>query len=201
MGIFGLTHSLLAAEWWKLWVAQRTGVYFPYYRLLYSLIVFFQLIIIIVYELQLPALWLWRMPLVVQLVAGIAALAGLLIMGICIRRYFYYLSGIDVLLPPKPITLGLSTSGLHRYVRHPLYSGTLLAVWSFFLLFPELGYLISCSLITLYTCIGVLWEEQRLRKEFGEVYLAYQQKVPMLIPFKLGKAMKTSSVQRQSRRL
>jgi protein-S-isoprenylcysteine O-methyltransferase Ste14 len=198
---FGLTHSVLAAAWWKNWVARHTGIYFQYYRLLYSLISFFQLIIIIIYELHVPAMWLWHMPITLQLAAGIAALAGILIMGLCIRRYFYYLSGIDVLLPPKPMELGLSTRGLNQYVRHPLYSGTLLALWSFFLVFPELGYLITCSMITLYTCIGVLWEEQKLRKEFGAAYVAYQQKVPMLIPFKWVKALSIFPGRQQCRRL
>lgn len=181
---FGLTHSLLAAEWWKRWVARKTGVYFRYYRLIYSFIALFLLITIVIYELHLPVTWLWRTPLALQIVASIMALGGLIIMGICIRRYFFYLSGIDVLFPQKQATMGLATGGLNRYVRHPLYFGTLLALWSFFLLFPDLHYLITCSMITLYTWIGTLWEEKKLRKEFGEEYAAYQKKVPMLVPFR-----------------
>lgn len=182
---FGLTHSLLAAAWWKRWVARNTGVFFRYYRLLYSLFAFLLLVAIIIYELQLPPRWLWRMPLVLQLIAGIPALAGLVIMGICIRRYFFYLSGIDVLFPQRATTAQLVTGGLNRYVRHPLYFGTLLALWSFFFIFPDLHYLITCSMITLYTWVGTIWEEKKLRAEFGEAYAAYQQAVPMLLPFRM----------------
>lgn len=182
--LFGLTHSLLAAEWWKRRVARYSGPYFRYYRLLYSFFALLLLIAIVIYELQLPTTWLWRMPRVWQVAAAIPALGGLVIMGICIRRYFFYLSGIDVLFPQKTVGMGLEQGGLHRYVRHPLYFGTLLAVWSFFLLFPELGYLVTCCMITLYTCIGALWEEKKLQKTFGDAYRAYQKKVPMLIPYK-----------------
>jgi methanethiol S-methyltransferase len=182
---FGLTHSLLAAAWWKGWVARNTGMFFRYYRLLYSLFAFLLLVVIVVYELQLPSRWLWRMPLALQLIAVIPALAGLVIMGICIRRYFFYLSGIDVLFPQRETAIQLVTGGLNRYVRHPLYFGTLLALWSFFLIFPELSYLITCSSITVYTWIGTLWEEKKLQKEFGAAYRAYQQQVPMLLPFRI----------------
>jgi protein-S-isoprenylcysteine O-methyltransferase Ste14 len=182
---FGLTHSLLAAAWWKGWVARNTGKFFRYYRLLYSLFALLLLVGIVVYELQLPPRWLWHMPLALQLIAGIPALAGLVIMGICIRRYFFYLSGIDVLFLQRESAAQLVTGGLNGYVRHPLYFGTLLALWSFFLVFPELGYLITCCSITLYTWIGTLWEEKKLQKEFGAAYKDYQQRVPMLFPFRL----------------
>jgi methanethiol S-methyltransferase len=181
--LFGLTHSLLAAGWWKDWVQRRTGPYSRYYRLLYSLFALLLLAFIIAYELQLPVKWLWRTPLIAVIAGIVLALSGLIIMGICIWKYFSYLSGIDVFFPKKKVFTGLEKGGLHRYVRHPLYFGTLLTVWSFFLLFPDQGYLITCSMITLYTCIGVVWEERKLRKEFGDEYRAYQQEVPMLIPF------------------
>jgi protein-S-isoprenylcysteine O-methyltransferase Ste14 len=183
--LFGLSHSLLAAEWWKGWVASVTGVYFRYYRLIYSFIALFLLVVIVVYELQLPANWLWRTSSVLLIVFGVPALAGLLIMGICIRRYFFYLSGIDVLFPAKQASMGLATGGLNRYVRHPLYFGTLLAMWSFFVLLPAMHYLVTCCMVTVYTWLGAVLEEKKLRKEFGEEYTDYQRRVPMLIPFKM----------------
>lgn len=192
---FGLTHSLLATEWWKRWMASLLGRYFRYYRLGYSFFAFGLLAFIIFYELRLPPRWLWQPPLYLQAVLSLPALAGLLIMGACIRRYFFYLSGIDVLFRHTTSSIGLVTNGLHRYVRHPLYFGTLLTLWSFFFLFPELGYLITCILATLYTWIGALWEEQKLRREFGDAYVAYQRRVPMLIPFRL---WRTSIVHRES---
>lgn len=182
--IFGITHSLFATAWWKRKVQGLSGSFFPYYRLSYSLFSFFLLIAIVLYEWRLPVVWLWRPGMLWQVIAALPALAGLAIMAICIWRYFFYLSGIDVFFPKRTEQLGLKTGGLNRYVRHPLYSGTLLVVWSCWLIWPELGYLISCCMITLYTCIGAVLEERKLRVEFGDAYRAYQKKVPMLIPYK-----------------
>lgn len=181
--LFGLSHSLLAAEWWKGRVASVAGVYFRYYRLVYSFIALLLLVVIIVYELSLPVDWLWRTSTVLLIVAGTGALAGLVIMGICIRRYFFFLSGIDVLFPASKVSMGLATGGLNRYVRHPLYFGTLLALWSFFVLLPDTHYLVTCCMVTLYTWLGAVLEEKKLRNEFGEAYAEYQRRVPMLVPF------------------
>ncbi len=183
--LFGLSHSLLAAEWWKGRVASVSGVYFRYYRLVYSFIALLLLVVIVFYELQLTAHWLWRTPLALQILAGLFAFAGLVIMGICIRRYFFFLSGIDVLFPASKASMGLATGGLNRYVRHPLYFGTLLAMWSFFVLLPATHYLVTCCMVTLYTWLGAVLEEKKLRKEFGEAYAAYQRRVPMLVPFRM----------------
>jgi len=38
---------------------------------------------------------------------------------------------------------------------------------------------------TIWIISGTLLEEKDLIREFGEKYLNYQQKVPMLIPYKL----------------
>ena len=76
----------------------------------------------------------------------------------------------------------LLENGVHRYVRHPLYSGTFLFIWGLWLIFPSLSLLISNSVITVYTLIGIQFEEQKLVKEFGERYMEYKKRVPMIIP-------------------
>jgi protein-S-isoprenylcysteine O-methyltransferase Ste14 len=108
--------------------------------------------------------------------------AGMTIMVICIRRYFFDLSGIKVFVSNSHSSAKLQTDGLHNIVRHPLYFGTLLFIWGCFLLFPYLSNLIACSLITIYTIIGIKMEERKLVIEFGERYKYYAGKVPMLIP-------------------
>lgn len=109
------------------------------------------------------------------------SLAGLVVMIKCVKKYFLNLSGVDVLLKQQKSTL-LEQSGLHRYVRHPLYSGTLLFVWALFLLFPFLNNLIACVVITAYTLIGIRIEEHKLVLEFGDAYRRYAAKTPKLIP-------------------
>ena len=106
---------------------------------------------------------------------------GLLMMIICIRKYFFDLSGVDVFKSTQS-TPRLQTGGLHQFVRHPLYFGTLLFIWSCFLLFPMWNNLIACLVITIYTIIGIKIEERKLIREFGDSYIIYSRNVPMLIP-------------------
>ena len=47
---------------------------------------------------------------------------------------------------------------------------------------PSLSNLISCSCITVYTIIGIYFEEKKLVKDFGESYIQYRDETPMLIP-------------------
>ena len=177
--LFGVMHSVLAAKGWKQWVQRKMGVYARYYRLSYSLLSLLLLIVIVAYHWQVPALRFWHTPLPLQLLSASLAVGGLIIMGICTRKYFFYLSGAAVLLQREEPEAKLETGGLHRYVRHPLYVGTLLLVWALLPLLPLLSYLISCVMITLYTFIGAMLEERKLVKEFGEDYRHYQREVPM----------------------
>jgi len=67
-------------------------------------------------------------------------------------------------------------------MRHPLYSGTLLTIWSLLLIFPLLSNLLACLVITVYILIGIQLEEKKLLLDFGEDYRSYASSVPMLIP-------------------
>ena len=72
--------------------------------------------------------------------------------------------------------------GWNKKVRHPLYFGSLLAIWGWFLVSPTDKYLLLSVVFTLYFIIGVRFEEKRLVKEFGDAYKEYQQNVPLFIP-------------------
>jgi protein-S-isoprenylcysteine O-methyltransferase Ste14 len=78
----------------------------------------------------------------------------------------------------------LITTGLYKYLRNPMYSGTLLGVIGFALVTQS----IFISLITfiLYFWIfnkRIIYEEQLLEKEFGEEYQKYKASSYRLIPF------------------
>jgi len=74
------------------------------------------------------------------------------------------------------------TDGLLKYVRHPLYSGSILLFAGFFLYIPTVVNMISSSLAILYFLIGIQFEEKKLIRLFGERYLEYKKNTPMLIP-------------------
>lgn len=181
--LFGASHSVLAALPVKTFFSAVMRSHYRYYRLYYSIFSFLLLGWILWFQYSHADHFLFRVPVSVSIVATLLLLPALLIMGICIRKYFFHLSGIDALFPQKQAEDKLETGGLNRFVRHPLYSGTLLAVGCLFLLFPTVGNLISASMITLYTITGTVFEEKKLRRSFGEAYHLYQQQVPMLIPF------------------
>ena len=64
----------------------------------------------------------------------------------------------------------------YKYVRHPLYLGTLLFIWGIALLWPLAIHLLTAMIITLYTLIGTKYEEKKLLEEYGEEYAAYSKK-------------------------
>src|SRR6476646_8394781 len=179
--LFGVLHSVLAA----LVMKQRFAKVFPqglkYYRLLYTVFAFLTFGLVVWYQMLLPSPLLYVSHLFTTALGGIVALVGLCIMVICIKKYFLSLSGLKSLFQQRP-THQLMISGIHRYVRHPLYLGTFLAIWGSFIIFPVLSLFISNFLITAYTLIGISFEEKKLITEFGTAYKTYQQTVPKLVP-------------------
>jgi len=179
--MFGIWHSVFAAEGVKNFFKRIMKSGFRYYRLCYSLIAAMMVAYILYFNFSIPTLKLWFASPIEKIVACFTGIIGLIIMGICIRKYFFDLSGIDVFFKTKTEEQ-LQVNGLNRYVRHPLYSGTLLFAWSVFFWQPYLSNLISCFIISAYTIIGAWFEERKLVKVFGEEYKKYVSRVPMIIP-------------------
>ncbi len=72
--------------------------------------------------------------------------------------------------------------GPYRWVRHPLYSCGIVAIWACPVL--SLDRLLLALLFTGWIVIGARFEERDLLWDFGDVYRDYQRKVPMLIPWR-----------------
>ena len=178
---FGVLHSVFASGTVKRTAMQLMQHGYRFYRILYSLMATASLFIVLHYHFSCHWLLLWNPPLIQSIPAFISAVAGLVIMVICIRKYFMDLSGIDALMQTQRL-LVLQTDGMHAYVRHPLYSGTLLFIWAIFFAYPYLNNLISCICITAYTLVGMYFEEKKLVGEYGQAYKEYQKNVPGLLP-------------------
>lgn len=69
---------------------------------------------------------------------------------------------------------------LYRLVRHPLYLGWLIVHW--FTPHLTLDRLLLAIGMTIYTFIGIIYEEKDLVQSFGENYRKYQKKTPKIIP-------------------
>jgi protein-S-isoprenylcysteine O-methyltransferase Ste14 len=83
-------------------------------------------------------------------------------------------------LPPD---IPFTVRGPYCFVRHPLYFGVLLMIWSC----PNLtsDRLLHNILWTVWIVIATIFEEWNLKLAFGEDYEKYQKTVPMLIPWKV----------------
>ncbi len=93
-----------------------------------------------------------------------------------------YLTGMEYLF--KGITSEkLMITGIHKYVRHPLYMGAFIFIWGLFIVLPYFSFLIANIFITAYTLIGIYFEESKLEMTFGDIYKEYKKQVPMIIPF------------------
>jgi len=68
----------------------------------------------------------------------------------------------------------------YRWVRHPIYSGFLLAFWAT----PEMsyGHLLLAAGFSVYIFIGIAYEERDLVGHYGEVYTDYRKRVGAVFP-------------------
>ena len=78
----------------------------------------------------------------------------------------------------------LVTSGPYRFVRHPIYSGLLIAMLGTVLVNSLLGLIVVAVLTAYFYYCGTV-EERNLATTFPEAYPAYRSRTKMLIPFLL----------------
>ncbi|MDZ7755589.1 isoprenylcysteine carboxylmethyltransferase family protein [Rhodohalobacter sp.] len=74
----------------------------------------------------------------------------------------------------------LVTTGLYRYMRHPMYTFAMLVLICSPVMTANLLYTII--IFALYFWIGSYFEEKNLTNRFGEDYREYQKNVPRFIP-------------------
>lgn len=78
---------------------------------------------------------------------------------------------------------GLVTNGIYGYVRHPQYLGFILISGGWLIHWPTIPTaLVWPILVGMYYGLAKK-EEGEMRNCFGEEYLAYANRVPMMIPF------------------
>lgn len=80
-------------------------------------------------------------------------------------------------------TTQLVTSGLYRYVRHPMYGSLLFMAWGMFLKSISWQGLVIALITSIALFITAKVEEREMLKKFGEEYSTYRNKTKMFIPF------------------
>lgn len=80
-------------------------------------------------------------------------------------------------------TTQLVTTGIYRYIRHPLYSSLLLLAWGIFFKLPSLigGILIAAA--TVFLVLTAKADEVECTQFFGPQYQDYMKKTKMFLPF------------------
>ncbi len=117
---------------------------------------------------------------VVPILGAILFLAGL---GLAVwaRIYLGRNWGMPMTQKDEP---ELVTSGPYRYVRHPIYSGILLAMLGTALA-TSLYLLLAVGVLSIYFIYSATIEEKLMTASFPATYPSYKTKTKMLIPFVL----------------
>ena len=185
------THPVMARPRFKRWL---TGVVpAPLERSTFVLAA--SLVLILLY-------WQWRpIPQVVWSVSSPAAvgrLGGLFALGFGLVLAATFVIDHFELFGLRQVWLNLMqrppqhpqfrVTWFYKFVRHPLYLGFLLALWSTPTM--TLGHLLFAAGMTVYIFIGIHYEERDLGHFLGDDYRRYQTRVPMLVP-RLGRIHET----------
>lgn len=169
-------HSLLASGWCK----RRLAGLGTSYRLIYNLLA------VILFGAALyksgggqTLNWL-NVPLV-QWTGFVLLAAGLVVLFIAIRGY--NLAEFAGLKQENATEQILNTGGLNAYVRHPLYTGTLLFLFGYwFALAPTNHFAAIVAATCVYLPFGIRWEETKLRQVFGQQWDTYADQVKAILP-------------------
>jgi methanethiol S-methyltransferase len=183
---FFAQHSLMVRRSFKGWAARRIGR--DYLGAVYAIGSGFVL-------LSLSVLWqgpvhryavLGGIPRLLMQGASLLALGGF-IWGVRSLGSFDMfgtgpiLRSLRGLHEPEPLTLTIR--GPYRWVRHPLYTSCLLAIWAVSDITADR--LLYNIMWTGWIIVGAMLEERDLVATFGAAYKVYRARVPMLIPWRV----------------
>ena len=183
IALFGIQHSVMARAPFK--AAWTRIVPEPAERSVYVLLASLCLIVMFVLWRPIPTI-LWNVPNPVGAYAlwalfGIGWLIVLLSTFLLnhfelfgLRQVWSHASGHEI---PAPV---FREPLFYKRVRHPLYSGFVLAFWATPVM--TVGHLLLAAGMTVYILIAIRHEERDLVGLFGATYEDYRRRAGMLIP-------------------
>lgn len=183
IAVYGVVHSLAASLWAKR-LARRAlgGLVDRWYRLAFSLFGGLTFLPVLFLMAVLPDQVLYRVPFPWSIGALALQATGLLLYVwiFSVTDLWAFLGFRQISIPDKQVEF-LVKGGPYRYVRHPMYSATLLILW--FTPLMTLNWLALSLGTTAYFIIGSYFEERKLLEQFGEPYAEYRQRTPLLLPW------------------
>jgi methanethiol S-methyltransferase len=100
------------------------------------------------------------------------------------------LGWLSLLQNIRPVFPDMPTSGMFRFIRHPIYAGFTLTLWTVPVWTPDQFVLALC--FTAYCLIAPRLKERRFARLYGERFAAYQDQTPYFVP----RAMTSRSTKR-----
>jgi len=178
-GIYFFLHSYLASVNCKDWVERNLPRIKKSYRLIYNGISVFGLVPILYFLASTSSNFLFEKTTLSKYVALMLATWGIIIVKTAFKTYSTKeFIGINNSYSKSEFV----KTGLLKYMRHPIYTGTILITLGFWLFIPSILNLTTVFCIFIYLVFGIRLEEEKLINEFGEEYENFQQEVPMLFP-------------------
>ncbi len=186
LGLFAIQHSVMARPAFKHWFTRFIPEVFERstYVLLSSLLLF-----LLYWQWQaMPGIiWDIKSPVGGMILTGIFWFGWLFVLLSTFMINHFDLFGLrQVYINFKGQEyshLDFRIIGLYKLCRHPIMLGFVIAFWAT----PTMttGHLLFAAVTTAYIFIALQFEERDLVTFFVDVYKNYQQKVPILFPFKL----------------
>ncbi|PZU58801.1 MAG: hypothetical protein DI547_08430 [Sphingobium sp.] len=181
--LFGLQHSVMARPAFKR--AWTRVVPEPIERSVYVLMASLVLALLMLLWHPIPTVvWTVGNGAVAAILIGLSGLGWLMVLLSTFLISHFELFGLKQVwgyLRGSAATVPLfRTPFFYRLVRHPLYSGFLLAFWAT----PRMtaGHLLLSVTMTAYILVAIRYEERDLIALFGDRYEAYRGRVGMLAP-------------------
>lgn len=178
VALYGALHSALISPAVKAWAAQRWGLRGKAYRLAFNILSTLLLLPVLALPLRYPDRLLYRLPWPWAALAVAVQLLGVLLVLDAVRR-----TGLWTFLglrdPEGQRTF--TVTGPYRWMRHPIYAGSLLFLWASPLMTRNQA--LFYAALSLYLVVGERIEERRLLHEWGAVYRDYRRRVPTWTPW------------------
>jgi protein-S-isoprenylcysteine O-methyltransferase Ste14 len=106
----------------------------------------------------------------------------LIILGLALITAFYLFKSGHVVVAHDQRGLEVVSSGAFRYVRHPLYLGSILVYLGLTVATASLFCIALLVIIVLFYNYIAAYEEKLLEIKFGESYIAYEKKTGKWVP-------------------
>jgi protein-S-isoprenylcysteine O-methyltransferase Ste14 len=181
--LYGLVHSWLASMRFKQWLRGKLGEPWVqrYYRLVFNILGTVTLLPILWLAAVLPDRLVYVIPYPWRWLSYAGQVLGIWILWASLRQTGTMdFLGLRQIVQPEAKAPALTVGGMYARMRHPLYTGSMLALW----LLPQItSNLLALNLgISLYFWIGAIFEERKLARQFGQAYKDYQARTPMFVP-------------------